>query len=1045
MSIQNINTIQNPNTFTYISNLSEKYMYESLANLGQRFGIKGDGIETNKFTIGDLFGNIADDNIISKMHISNNKLFISLYNKDNLITPINNSSLEIKYSLNNAVITNSPIKLNIPINGIDYYRENALMYQIDNFLYICTLGCSIVDENNTGDSIIEFNIEKYNIETNELIESLKLIDTNETDETIKFQNSNNTNSTPKYYLYYISKISDNNDYAVRECYINVEDIETVYNSFSDFCVFEYNDIILTHYNSYKEINILNIFNEFRNIGFIDANDTEYHVHLTDTEFEPTDNLTYSIQLLTILHYVFNQIKQMYLFFYEIYNNDKYYLDNIQLKKTILFNIFNKAYTLTEDVNNNINNFQLFIPVNYQFDYYNNDNNKYFIYSNQTPISIYFTNENLISTYREEYNNLNILLANTTGEEQIILFKYTINYNTINKKIINSIDVSELYSTPYIKNGYWVINGTQTKFKAVGKDAGNPNIMMLYVGGTVDSSNNLKSKRNNEIIDNNSSNSIKVLSTINDTIFNSNFKYRKHICKVKLFDNKLTEIINNKISSNNVSADEYGVKEIYELHTVLPYYDNDNDEFLEKLKDCFIIVLTDLSNLDYNKDIFNDPNNKYQDNLLKSLYGKSFITTMWRYDNISQDFVPVISPLDDTNNITLTFSELSNVNNSILTLSEYIINDIIDKTSFLKTYRVPYISFPGINLKNNIYTYMTNTYSYISNSLESNTLLTYYNREYTHKVNPLVLTPNSTMSKVNKIQKIALKGTYDAYEKDCYEGITNGNVLTNNLEHCLLENVNINNRVNILLYDNNDNNNTNGTIYYTYIGSSLSDKKKHIVHFGTYNILYNIDKDIFNTNIEVAKNIGVSIDFDNIILNSNIIDVNTKNLTISKKVDSVPTYVNSNIYFDIYLNTTDNYTVNLDNFLSNEINNDTYTFEINGNKILLTHEDDSLIYTNNIYYTYVVGSIDTTYYGIIEANNLIGQLTGYTLNNNCEVNYNSYVTHFNTTYNNINRTYMYFVLPLTKYNISNNAYANISVEYSINNLKNINKLYISIKK
>lgn len=1031
MSIQNINTIQNPNTFTYISNLSEKYMYESLANLGQRFGVKGDGIETNKFTISDLFDNKDVDNMISKMHISNNKLFISLYSKDNLITPINNSSLEIKYSLNNAVITNSPVKLNIPINGIDYYRENALMYQNDNFLYICTLGCSIIDENNTGDSIIEFNIEKYNIETNELIESLKLIDTNETNETIEFQNSNN-NSTPKYYLYYISKTSDNNDYAVRECYINVEDIETVYNSFSDFCVFEYNDVILTHYNTYKEINILNIFNEFKNIGFIDVNDTEYHVHLTDTEFEQTDNLTYSIQLLTILHYVFNQIKQMYLFFYEIYNNDKYYLDNIQLKKTILFNIFNKAYTLVEDVNSNINNFQLFIPVDYQFDYYNNDNNKYFIYSNQTPISIYFTNESLTSNYIQEYNNSNILLANTTGEEQIILFKYTVNYNNLNKKIINSIDVSELYSTPYIKNGYWVINGSQTKFKAIGKDAGNPNIMMLYVGKNVDSANNLKSKPNNEIIDNNSNNSIKVLSTINDTIFNSNFKYRKHICNVKLFDGKLVKLINNKISSNiNVSADEYGVKEIYELHTVLPYYDNNNDDFLEKLKDCFIIVLTDLSNLNYNKDIYNDPNNKYQDNLLKSLYGTSFITTMWRYDNISQDFVSVISPLDD-NNITLTFSELSNVNNSILTLSEYVINDIIDKTTFLKTYTVPYISFAGIQLKNDFTN--TNTYSYISNSLESNTLLTYNNPNYNHNDNSLVLTPNSktngTMSKVNKIEKINVNGS-------SYEGITKGHILTNNLEHCLLENVNINNRVNILLYDNKEDNTGNGEIYYTYIGSSLSDYKKNIVHFGTYNILYNIDKDLFNTNISVNKNIGVSIDFDNIILNSNIIDVNTKTLTISK-----------NLGYGDYLNTTDNYTVNFgnDNFLSSKTITDdsAYTFKINGNKISLTNANDSLIHPNKIYYTYF-GSTDITYCGIIEADNIFQQLTGYTLTDNCNIQCNSYVTYFNTTDNNINKTYKYFVLSLTKYNISNNAYAGISIEYNIDNSEKIKELYISIKK
>ena len=55
MALHNINTIQNQNDLAYIiSQSSEQYNYEALANLGQRYSIKGDGIKTNCFTVADI-------------------------------------------------------------------------------------------------------------------------------------------------------------------------------------------------------------------------------------------------------------------------------------------------------------------------------------------------------------------------------------------------------------------------------------------------------------------------------------------------------------------------------------------------------------------------------------------------------------------------------------------------------------------------------------------------------------------------------------------------------------------------------------------------------------------------------------------------------------------------------------------------------------------------------------------------------------------------------------------------------------------------------
>ena len=51
--IKNVNLLQNPIEYDkYI----EEYLIQALANLGQRIGIKGDGISYHYFTFGDLLG-----------------------------------------------------------------------------------------------------------------------------------------------------------------------------------------------------------------------------------------------------------------------------------------------------------------------------------------------------------------------------------------------------------------------------------------------------------------------------------------------------------------------------------------------------------------------------------------------------------------------------------------------------------------------------------------------------------------------------------------------------------------------------------------------------------------------------------------------------------------------------------------------------------------------------------------------------------------------------------------------------------------------------
>ena len=75
----------------------------------------------------------------------------------------------------------------------------------------------------------------------------------------------------------------------------------------------------------------------------------------------------------------------------------------KLKKYILYKIFNKAYyDSASKYANEIDKarFELYIPVGYMFDYYANDNDSFYIYSNETALSIFFTQETLL--YNTDY-------------------------------------------------------------------------------------------------------------------------------------------------------------------------------------------------------------------------------------------------------------------------------------------------------------------------------------------------------------------------------------------------------------------------------------------------------------------------------------------------------------------------------------------------------------------------------------------------------------------------------------------------------------------
>ena len=103
---------------------------------------------------------------------------------------------------------------------------------------------------------------------------------------------------------------------------------------------------------------------------------------------------------------------------------------------------------------------------------------YIYYSTNTYVT--FVNLNSINTSNFWNNNTNLIFDYDNDIGKVKTYNFEINYNRNNEKLINSVVIKDIFTMPYINaNSNWSINDTDTKIQAVGKDAGNPNIILIY--------------------------------------------------------------------------------------------------------------------------------------------------------------------------------------------------------------------------------------------------------------------------------------------------------------------------------------------------------------------------------------------------------------------------------------------------------------------------------------------------------------------------------------------------------------------------------------
>lgn len=435
MAIHNLTTIQDSNL------LYDAYINEALANLGQRQGAHGDSINLESFMIGDIIDVTGVQDYIN-VGVSN---------------PEENITLEFTSSTGESLeyIKNNSQEAQTEITPIEYIGEASKSekpvkfgnVKVDKYTkdneYFLFKGVLNIDDIETYIVVLQIPINDYNSNIN--------------------NNCNGILITDKWILKYSSS----------DVYLHTATLDEI-----------------------KE----RIYDEFNNIDSVDALYNELKKDLTKPSY--TINVEYFqnkfIYYFAVLPSYINRF----------YNNNNILLNGETTLRQSIFNELIKIITtfafsnsIEDDITENKldDNYVVKISKDFKFNYFVNSNTKEYLYSLDIPVLYTETPDkiNINSNYIVAYSVYN----------KVSNFKFTVNYtgsannetteDTENKNI--TISVSKEYTLPYIATvvetdendniiydtnhiaetkEVWFVNDVPTNVSPIGKDAGNPNIMLM---------------------------------------------------------------------------------------------------------------------------------------------------------------------------------------------------------------------------------------------------------------------------------------------------------------------------------------------------------------------------------------------------------------------------------------------------------------------------------------------------------------------------------------------------------------------------------------
>ena len=950
--IKHVNLLQNPIEY---DNYVEEYLIQALANLGQRIGIKGDGISYQHFTFGDIIGESTSyygtptlGYIQYRKAVDSNKyaaVFGTCTYDEETGEVYNYNPLSESLDVNDVLYFPNDLSFDIILGGIEKYGKNSICINDGKDLTFMLVG-KMMGTNDDDDLNSILYYYKFDINSNLLKFGAKIYYDNSDDNGDWFHLMMITNKTYKSNGYSNSALSD--EYEMNFYMFNAKTLKELdnkyYNSFLSSFKFSnykstneipfsliraeyndinellsYNDVDSYHFSSNSPISlILNYLpNSLYDKGTIDLiynSDNNEFFSINSTEFEnivSNFNAEYGINLNEDIYQLNEDCNNLYYNIFSYYN-EKYYLETrAGFIKRILSKLYEKACVRS---NNDKPDFSketfLYIPINYQFHYICNSNDSMYIYySTNTYINyVNLKTTNTSNHFWEENTNLIFDYDNDIGK--VKTYNFEINYNRNNEKLINSVIIKDIFTMPYINaENNWSINDKNTTIRAVGKDAGNPNIILIYnrdkacdenssyyLLNAVSNYEKIKgakfeqkffnvhpalfentytikiqccayiptiNKNNFEYFRNSIILSISDLECLSDTSYKTYYKgsYILTMWRVaELSDNEYEFQCINQIDSDYALA----------LGSTVNLINATSDETVKNLNDQDLILLKAIiTQLSQERLAINENNWM----IIKNKQSEEYSAVN---DNIGQY-------LNDLNGI-IQYNDTVKLNNNHITHSQT--NKYLSSLENIQTtnslYPKYYKSQSNVSTsKTEIIKELRNVGTFIGSERKSKV---YVDGTQVQNIESLIQTIEKQYAETENV--IEHKIQIEQVEKSKYnynEFVFNENVPSLDFGEVFNRNFNVLNRLNVVSLDQN------GKIYNAYLGTSYDEQNKGTLHIGSINTNINVGTETLVDELEKTKfstHDTVSIDFNNIILNASKQIISKQSILFQPTVNGV---------------------------------------------------------------------------------------------------------------------------------------------------------------
>jgi len=932
--LHNINTIQNLTDIAYNTSYTDKYLINALANAGQRLGIKGDSISIGSFTFKDLikespniqsidpknynnyngfiFYDIHDENKIGRIGlIKKGKVYTTMFTNQS-----DNDACRYDDSENifNKLVLNNAFAFDNIVNNIEYYTNNNIIEYDDDYLYNLLYG-KIIGVDDSDNNNIEIIYNKYNDSTNRIELAIRV-----------FHLYNN--GVSNVYCMLVLKQVDLSNYVLEvyqfdtsllgdiENKIVKNKFESLFNysnedksiSFSRTDIDYKNESDLFYYKNETDCTLFGLikYHELNNmINHVISINVKYNSESNQLFFTDDNNKTDNQKIENIntnilgkknetvesrLYYFSNDIIYNLPNYIKLYSEKNFVVNNKTLYSRIMFEVYEYLYEKY-----NVNGV-LYVPLDYKFNYLYNQNNELQIFHSE-DILLSIINIEDTKDINGKYHLLNDLNKVIFDNEKISneIFeniKFNINYNNINDKYPSSIDINHIYTLPYInENNLWVLNDVETDVKAIGKNAGNPNIIILNNYKVNDKFVPEMSAANINLLKSFDHGNIGVYEEIDfilnpnlfiDNIGSSsvNFIASGYLPKINesnisLFENCLIFLISSKdtIKNLDVNIDEEDLS-IPDYFSSIWYVDNKTKQFnyVRESNKEYALDLTQILNThyiiqQYSKIYSSDaertvknlklsvPKNIIQNNYSTASYALLSVEDPSYYDEYYK-FGGESSYIDKYQNglnLSIKFNKLNN-------------DKYLDKINQNSVSYLPYIKFDNGNNgseNNNVTLYkyeissVKSNISYISKIIDdkkSNILECNYVDDTCFIIVTNEIDDAIDENIIYNKKVINSQGWYKEY-------VFNSNVPSLDLKEILMVNSNTLNRLNVISVD------SSGKLYNSYIGSSQDDDNKNTFIIGTTPHNINVgNSTLIDINQTFNTQNNFKVNFDNIELN-----------------------------------------------------------------------------------------------------------------------------------------------------------------------------------